>query len=253
MPSFPCRLLPPSSADGPTNMAVDHWLLDSVLHDPSSAAFRFYTWTQPTLSLGYFQPISLVQHDPRWSALPLVRRPTGGGALLHHVEITYALALPASHPLARRSHDAYRAVHSAIADQLLQSLVDARPRGPQGARNTPDRPFLCFLDRDANDLVVADGPKIVGSAQRRRSGALLQHGSLLLGTSPHAPELTGLADLPSSPPDVSTLPWADLLTPRILHALSLSPVLATFDDASHQRIAEIASTVYLAPEWTHRR
>src|SRR6516164_4746299 len=91
-----CRLLPFSTADGPHNMAADEVLLESG--QAGTASFRLYAWTEATVSLGYFQPAGLRQTDPRIAALPFVRRPSGGAALVHHLEVTYALGLPAGRP-----------------------------------------------------------------------------------------------------------------------------------------------------------
>jgi lipoate-protein ligase A len=77
-------------------MAADEALLESAVG--GLAALRFYGWTEPTLSLGYFQPEAARLADPLLAALPWVRRASGGAALVHHVEVTYALALPAGMP-----------------------------------------------------------------------------------------------------------------------------------------------------------
>src|SRR5436853_407132 len=86
------RLLPFALSDGPGNMAADETLLASA--QAGVASLRFYGWTQATLSLGYFQPASVSVAAPLLSDLPWVRRCTGGEALVHHLELTYALALP---------------------------------------------------------------------------------------------------------------------------------------------------------------
>src|SRR5947209_20176933 len=90
------RVLPHESGDGPWNMALDEALLDSVAADPSRAVLRTYSWSVPTLSLGYFQRFAESQADPRWRSVPIVRRPTGGGALWHDREVTYAVVIPRS-------------------------------------------------------------------------------------------------------------------------------------------------------------
>ena len=120
-----CLVLPHEDADGPTNMARDEAMLDFVGQNPESAAFRTYGWTEPTLSLGYFQSALKVESDPRWKDVPAVRRPTGGGAIWHDREITYALAVPHACPLSGRSRELYRAVHRAIAELLRERGVDA--------------------------------------------------------------------------------------------------------------------------------
>jgi lipoate-protein ligase A len=186
-------------------------MLDLVADDPTAALFRTYGWTEPTLSLGYFQSVAQAEADPRWRDVPLVRRPTGGGALWHHHEVTYAVVVPRGHPLARRTVDLYRAVHAAIARLVTIEAPAVRMRGDADAPGTDrPRPFLCFDDKDPEDLVIG-ASKVAGSAQRRRAGAVLQHGSLLVAASAVTPHLPGLDDLAAGPgvrPD-----WADWKRP----------------------------------------
>lgn len=191
-PAFkPVRLLvdPPQSGDW--NMAVDETLLESALTDSVCTA-RVYEWNQATLSLGYFQKPAEAQADVRWAGLPVVRRLSGGGAIVHHHELTYSLAVPPDHLAAADASALYTAVHEAIIARLAASGISLAIRGtllPE--RNTA---FLCFARGDAMDVVL--GPnKVLGSAQRRRRGAILQHGSLVLRTSPLAPEVPGLTEL----------------------------------------------------------
>ena len=91
------RLLPLEFADGPHNMAADEVLIETAAaqHRPS---LRFYSWTTATVSLGYFQPAAARLSDQRLASLPWVRRPTGGATLVHHFELTYAIALPPGGP-----------------------------------------------------------------------------------------------------------------------------------------------------------
>jgi lipoate-protein ligase A len=187
-----CRLLldaEPRSGDW--NMAVDAALLETAIRD-SIATFRWYRWSEPTLSLGYFQNEEELAHDSRWSTLPKVRRLTGGGAILHHHEWTYSFAVPAQQPLFRHPEELYDLVHQAIIDLLNRLGGSAGLRG-ETARQPPE-PWLCFSRRDAHD-VVWRGHKILGSAQRRRKGAVLQHGSLLERASSLTPEHLGVMDL----------------------------------------------------------
>jgi lipoate-protein ligase A len=168
MTGMKCGILPYAAADGPANMAWDEALLDAAANGGEAAYLRCYGWTVPTLSLGYFQRLAEIRADPRWQTVPIVRRLTGGGAIWHHHEVTYALAVPASHEQTRLNTALYRAVHEAIAAVLAEEGVTARRRGD----GTPaswarrNRPALCFTDRDAEDIVI-HGYKLVGSAQRR--------------------------------------------------------------------------------------
>jgi lipoate-protein ligase A len=177
--------MPTLASPGAMNMAIDEALLRSAL-DRKVASLRFYTWTEPTLSLGYFQ-----KHTERLPGVAWVRRPTGGDAILHHHELTYCLALPAGPPW-HTSESWLCRMHHAIAAALRQLRVETQ--AVVCGQEQRLGPFLCFQHQTAADLRIA-GHKVVGSAQRRPHGAMMQHGSILLRTSPHAPELPGITDL----------------------------------------------------------
>src|SRR5262245_41637676 len=92
------RLLVSEPESGVRNMAIDEALLNAVGEGQSPPTLRFYCWRSPTISLGYFQPLSDVELQPSAiRALDLVRRTTGGGAILHDLEVTYSLVLPIGH------------------------------------------------------------------------------------------------------------------------------------------------------------
>src|SRR5688572_17593274 len=91
-----CRVLPDLESDGTRQMAADETMLLAALG--GTASLRFYTWATPTVSLGYFQPESARLADPLLNELPFVRRHSGGAALVHDREVTYAIALPAGAP-----------------------------------------------------------------------------------------------------------------------------------------------------------
>lgn len=230
--------------DGLTNMAVDEALLAMAAAGELGPVLRFYRWSPATLSLGYFQRYAERAAHPASAACDVVRRASGGGAILHDNELTYSLVLPAGHPLAARPEPLYRAVHQALIEVLaeasgsagasLSPAVEARfwedvrpisgsaaaspnpgtfacgdaqpsPPHPPSRAPAPPEPFLCFRRRSPGDVVmrVSGDPlrhplawhKILGSAQRRRHGAVLQHGSLLLAQSLFAPELLGIREL----------------------------------------------------------
>jgi lipoate-protein ligase A len=231
-------------------MALDEALFDLVAAAPNTAALRTYCWTVPTLSLGYFQHSADVERDPRWHGVPLVRRFTGGGAILHDQEITYALCVPRSWPVAQSASGLYRAVHGAIACLLMQQKIPAQRRGEGSGKKQHGRPFLCFTDVDCEDIVL-QGAKILGSAQRRRSVAVLQHGSLLLGRSTLAPELPGLSDLAAT--DVTPETWSCLLTAAIPAALGCVVNDCAFGALEQGRVLSREERVYRNPAWTHRR
>jgi lipoate-protein ligase A len=243
--SFPYEL-----ADGPANMALDEAMLDAVAENPSTALLRTYGWTEPTLSLGYFQKILEAEADPRWSGVPIVRRPTGGGAIWHHHELTYTLVVPATYPQASPPAALYNSVHSAIALLLRTQGVDVERRGPTPVSRVRGRPFLCFTDRDPEDLIIR-GFKIMGSAQRRRAGAILQHGSLLLKHSPTTPELPGAGDLGLTSPEPQY--WSELLVEHLPLALGFVPSSQELPFSIRPRAVTLERTVYRSPSWTRRR
>ncbi len=210
------------------------------------AALRFYTWDPPTLSLGYFQPAADRLTDPRLAQLPVVRRPTGGGAIVHHRELTYALALPPG-PHQKGINWACR-MHDIIRAALAAYGVPAAACGCGQERGRGA--FLCFEHQTPGDVLLA-GHKVVGSAQRRRAGALLQHGSILLAASPHAPHLPGITELLGVAVEPARLA-ADLAR---TFAQSTDWPLTSADWTAEQtaRRAEIAATRYAHPSWTQRR
>ena len=248
-----CRVLPYQVAEGATNMAIDEALLDLVARDPSAAWFRTYGWATPTLSLGYFQSWAEAEAEPRWRDAAKVRRATGGGAIWHEHELTFAIVVPSDHPLTRPNTALYRAVHEATAQVLASLAVDARRHGdlgPEEAGETPDRPFLCFAGRDGEDLVHR-GVKLVGSAQRRRAGAVLQHSSLLLRRADAVPELPGAADLADVTDDPRV--WSGRIAGRLVPALGLEPVAADWPEGLREAAEAIERRVYRNPEWNHKR
>jgi lipoyl(octanoyl) transferase len=177
--------------DGVRNMAVDEALLEAAL-EHGECTVRWYRWREATVSLGYFQPAEAADAIPELACLPMVRRLTGGGAILHHHEWTYSCTVPPDNPLAENPTRIYDLVHARVVAALAEQGIHAALRGEALAER--EGTFLCFGRGDPRDIVLA-GQKILGSAQRRRRGAVLQHGSLLVHRSEHAPQFPGLVDL----------------------------------------------------------
>src|SRR5262245_53994782 len=151
-----CRLLPHAVSDGPTNMAADEVLLEAA--QGGTASLRFYGWTPATASLGYFQSYLLLQSDSRVARLPFVRRPSGGAALVHHHEITYALALPAGAPW--RTGDSWLCrMHLILAAALSHLGVSAALCSEQATEHFLG--LLCFQHVTPGDLVITTA-KVTG-------------------------------------------------------------------------------------------
>ena len=178
-------------------MAIDAAILDSLQPD-GPITLRFYTWSRPTVSLGYFQKLASHQSHSASRDADVVRRTTGGGAIVHDHELTYSIAVPIADRSPRASLFLYERLHRSIASALSDFGVRAKPWGKTVHVPRSDEPFLCFQRRTADDLVVS-GYKVVGSAQRRGNHGVLQHGSILMRTSTAAPELPGCFDLGSAP------------------------------------------------------
>lgn len=187
---------------GAFNMAMDEALLE-LAAERNRSVVRIYRWSEPTVTLGYFQAAERkTTTDNPFPGLPTVRRLSGGGAILHDRELTYSCVLPAIHPVRHDPSELYVIVHQALirllqqfgAASMLRSEYDAQTQ----VRESASEPFLCFLRQNPNDIVHASGIKIVGSAQRRRKGVILQHGSILLSASDHAPQVAGIEQLATS-------------------------------------------------------
>ena len=197
----PRLLIESKSQSGPHNMAVDEALLESVSQG-GPASFRLYTWSDATISLGYFQRKNPeIELGGPFHGLPVVRRLSGGGAILHHHELTYSCCIPPSHLLAEDPSRLYDEMHARIQAALSDCGIEVTPRGEvEGKEST----FLCFARGDRRDLICR-GFKVVGSAQRRRKGAILQHGSILLRRSALLPEHPGVFDLENAPDETTHL------------------------------------------------
>ncbi len=168
--------------DGVTNMARDEALLQSVGKGHSPPTLRFYRWSPATISLGYFQEIAAFEALDRPARdLAVVRRQTGGGAILHDLELTYSLTLPLGDVLLGDGtpNALYDHVHKVFSTWMGDQGVRAEG-GPAGnASCSHGGPFFCFERHGCLDLLV-NGRKILGSAQRRTRDAVLQHGSFIL-------------------------------------------------------------------------
>ena len=173
-----CQLILDPPGDGAWNMALDEALLESAKSD-GLASLRFYSWREPTLSLGYFQTHADRTGHRASAGCRLVRRASGGGAILHDREITYSIALPQSHPAAARADTLYQALHQSLIEVLAEFGVQAAFAEAAPASRATPQPFLCFQRHTAGDVLVGSH-KVAGSAQRRHQRAVLQHGSVII-------------------------------------------------------------------------
>ena len=169
-------LIEPRGRSGAENMATDEALL--VDADRTGDAFlRLYRWDPPCLSLGRNEPAA-VRYDRALierGSLDVVRRPTGGRAVWHEHEVTYAVAAPIA--LFGSLRESYCAIHGRLAAALRSLSVDAKLADRPTGR--PPAAGPCFASPVGGEVLV-NGRKVIGSAQVRHGTALLQHGSILL-------------------------------------------------------------------------
>jgi lipoate-protein ligase A len=246
-------------ASGPWNMALDAALLRAAERE-GRCALRLYAWVPATLSFGRNEP-ALRRYDRdaiEARGLAVVRRPTGGRAVWHDREVTYAVAAPADAFGSLRA--TYHEIHAMLADALAGlgarvRLAADRPADGVGAG-------ACFASAAGGEVVAASGGKVVGSAQVRGDGAFLQHGSVLLaaeqdvvagvtvGTA-NAPSAVGLEALLA--PGAASRVAVSAAIVRTAHARWGTPSAAGRLPAAIAAAARALTPGYADPAWTWRR
>jgi lipoate-protein ligase A len=246
-------------------MAVDEAL---ALLCRDQAVLRFYAWEIPTISIGYFQRSDDIDLDVcRAFAVRLVRRPTGGRAVLHARELTYSLIIPLHTPWTSCSIvESYRRINACLRRGLetlgLRGSIEVAP----GQAADASSPF-CFSAIARHEVLVA-GKKVIGSAQRRFPAALLQQGSILLDVNPEdflaflrpgdrtttAPSIRSIGSLREA---LGRLPDRASVEGAVLEGFSRE-MGVDFAEASLARdergLAEhLAAVRYACDEWTFRR
>jgi lipoate-protein ligase A len=180
-PTATWRLIMTPPAAGAWNMAVDEALLESVGLEMSAPILRLYAWRPACLSLGYSQSIQDIDHVAlSRNGWDLVRRPTGGKAILHTDEITYSVIAPGDEPrLVGGVLESYQRLSQALLVALLDLHIPASSAPLKVTqKRTPEGP-VCFEVPSKYEITV-NGRKLIGSAQARRKAGVLQHGSLPL-------------------------------------------------------------------------
>jgi len=181
LPSAPWRLLTTGAHDGATNMAIDEAILTAIAEDRSPPTVRFYGWEPPCVSIGYAQSMrdEIDLEACRQRGYTWVRRPTGGRAVLHIDELTYSIAAPQADPrMAGDIVTCYRRLSKGLVVGLAR-LGCAVLQAEEQPEARSARSSACF-DVPSHYEVTALGRKLVGSAQVRRKGVVLQHGALPL-------------------------------------------------------------------------
>jgi lipoate-protein ligase A len=226
-------------------MALDEALLR--VPDPRPT-LRTYTWSPWTLSLGYFQDVTRATvADFRARGFGVVRRPTGGGAIFHADELTYAFVCPTGTPgVPDDAMGAYDLVHGAIARALARTGTDSAVRGdtPLVSDTGVPNEFWCFYKSSEFDL-IADGRKLVGSAQRRTGHGFLMHGSIPVSPNDETPLA---ADAGTTADRL-----ADLLAAELAAGLGVELPVAPLTAAELAAARDLEANRYGNDRWTFRR
>ena len=239
-PKLSWRLIPLLRASGEIQMAIDQWLLQQHQAGEHPPVLRFYTWASPTISLGYHQrrwPASWQQLTCQGMPVQLVRRPTGGRAVLHQGDLTYMVITSG---VAGKRLDAYQTICEFLI-QGWRSLGVELHYGSAGREYTHNP--SCFGTATGADLVSADGYKFIGSAQLQRGKTILQHGSIRL--SSEAELFTQVFGEPAPP--IVELPFdkegdaliqtvVDALTEAACHCFGIELVTQPLSDVEWQEI-----------------
>lgn len=252
-------MLPPMVLPGADNMALDD-ASASLARDTGEVIARVYGWTRPTLSFGRHQR-SAGLYDPcaaRERGIDVVRRPTGGRAVLHWREITYCVAAPEE--ALGALGQSYALINSLLVSALRILSVEACVASPASRTPRPG-PGACFEEPVAGEIVAAER-KLVGSAQRRGDGAFLQHGSILVdddqalaaalrteSVSPPVPAAT-LRSLVGYAPTLEEFDAA--LAAAIEAEFGSAPVPLPFHDEIGAAL-DARRARYLSEGWTWRR
>jgi lipoate-protein ligase A len=258
------RLLVTEPLDGAANMALDEALLLSRLRHGSPPTLRFFGWAPPAISLGYGQRLDgrIDLEAARAMGLGLVRRATGGSAILHEgpdLEITYSVAAAAGDfDGAGELLETYRWIGNGLLAGLRAlgapvEMVPVQPSDPAAM------PAFCFARTGSFELEV-DGRKLVGSAQRRQGAAFLQHGAIMLGALPERlrrvfpgardplADMTSLEAVLGRRPSFDDAAAALAEAFRTAHGLTLEPGGLSGDEAALAAMLEREK--YATDEWT---
>ena len=268
------RLIYDQPTNGKLNMAIDEAIMTAVAAGESPPTLRFYAWNPPCLSLGYGQrwKQSVDIERLKEQGWEVVRRATGGRAILHTDELTYSITVPDNHFLAKgQVVESYRRISQAFVTALAQlGLNPHADRHAGGAKSTNP---VCFEVPSDYEITTPDGRKLIGSAQIRRKGVVLQHGSLPL----HG-DLGRICDALIYSDEIKreeakvkvhsrAATLADALNGKAIHWQEAAEAIAnsfaeTFEFAFFEgelSSAEITNsetlleTVYDNPEWTYRK
>lgn len=264
------RLIVGGEADGATNMAVDEAILHGVIDGTSLPTLRFYAWSPPCLSLGRSQGLAEADLAAcRAAGIDVVRRPTGGRSILHTDELTYSVSLLQTDPRTKGGIvEGYRRLSEGLLAGLHSLGVDATQAAGQRVPDS-ETTAVCFETPSDYEITVADR-KLVGSAQWRAKGGVLQHGALpLCGDLARIVDYLAFSDveriaqrrrlhlkaLTMEEAISAVLPFdsvAQALAEGFAQALNLTLVPGELTPQERARADLIRAKAYANPDWTAR-
>lgn len=257
------RLLRSPGADGATNMAVDEAILRTVASGEAPPTLRLYAWDPPALSLGRGQPEDDVDREAVEAAgYDLVRRPTGGRAILHIDELTYGVTAPEREPrVAGGVVESYRRLSAGLVRGLVLLGVDEIVADERAENRGSEGP-VCFEVPSDYEITVG-GRKLVGSAQMRAKGGVLQHGAVplygdiaricpLLSGHPSPARVRARATTVARAVDrhVGWEEAAEAVAEGFAEALNLRLEPGELTDGERAQAQELRAEKYATAEWT---
>ena len=248
--------------------------MTAVSEGESPPTLRLYAWAPPCLSLGYNQAWadSVDLDRVAASGWDIVRRPTGGRAILHTDELTYSITMPTDHPLVHGGiTESYRRISQGLKAALKRLGLD--PKAESHADRAKSTNPVCFEVPSDYEITTPDGRKLMGSAQTRRRGVVLQHGSL-----PLTGDVARICDALRYPDEVTreqakagvrsraatladavngeSIPWqtaANAVAYGSAEAFGFSFELSSLTPEETARVDNLIETVYSNPDWTFRK
>lgn len=245
------------------NMALDEAISEAVRQKNSPPTLRLYQWDRPSISIGYFQKISDIDADYcRENDYPVVRRLTGGRAILHNMELTYSLSsLHNSYPFNGSLLDNYKTISSALLSGLKSIGIEAEMSFVK-KRNEGHRDPACFKAASYGEITV-DSRKIIGSAQKRYKNGFMQHGSILFNFNSHelgsalmestGNNFNGIGSINEYAPGISPDDFKGTLKDAFEEKLTIK-LIPDVPTAFELTLAkELKQKKYSTPEWNSKR
>jgi len=261
------RVLSDAAQGGPRNMALDEAIACAVEAGRVPPTLRFYAWDEPTVSLGCLPAGrgAVAREACDRLGVRIVRRPTGGRAVLHDDELTYSVCVPLDRSWARLSvGESFRRIGEGLVAGLRRLGIAATLGKAGGPPAASEKSEACF-QTPRMPAVLAAGKKIMGSAQRRLGGAILQHGSLLMDVNLPMHQ----AVFPSWPRDDpgKGVTWLKALLREVppraaieralvdgwAAVLNIRGALGELTTWEQHEAERLAVTRYATPAWTWRR